>query len=140
MTTVFSRIVAGEIPCHKIYEDDKVLAILDVVPMSEGHVLVIPKEEAPTLDKLSDESAAAVGRILPRLSRALLRATKATDFNLLQNNGPSAYQEVMHVHFHIIPKDAHGNGLRIGRASANTLDNEKGQELAKRIAEKLSEA
>jgi histidine triad (HIT) family protein len=139
MATIFSKIVAGEIPCHKIYEDDKVLAILDVIPMSEGHVLVIPKEEAPTLDKLSDESAAAVGRVLPRLSRAILRATKATDFNLLQNNGPSAYQEVMHVHFHIIPKDAKGNGLRIRRGPSDKLDNDKGQELAKRIMNELSQ-
>jgi len=138
MSTIFSKILAGEIPCHKVYEDDNILAILDVVPMSEGHTLVIPKEEAPTLDKLSDESAAAVGRILPRLSRAVLRATGATDFNLLQNNGPSAFQEVMHVHFHIIPKQSKEVGLLIGRNLRDGLDKDKGQKTAQRIADEMS--
>src|SRR5579871_3111333 len=57
--SVFSKIIRGEIPCHKLYEDDRVLAFLDIGPLSEGHALVIPKESAVTLDELSDESAAA---------------------------------------------------------------------------------
>src|SRR5689334_8109646 len=60
--TIFSKILRGEIPCHKVYEDDRVLAFLDVGPLSFGHTLVIPKEAAATLDELSDESAAAIGR------------------------------------------------------------------------------
>ncbi|MBN1653376.1 MAG: HIT domain-containing protein [Deltaproteobacteria bacterium] len=138
MTTIFDKILAGEIPCHKVYEDDNLLAILDILPMSEGHTIVISKEAAPTLDKLSDESAAAIGRILPRLSRAILRATGATDFNLLQNNGPSAYQEVMRVHFHIIPKHSKEDGLRIGKGSSHNLEQNKGQALAKKIASEMS--
>jgi histidine triad (HIT) family protein len=138
MPTIFSKILAGEIPCHRVYEDDKVFAFLDIVPMSEGHTLVVSKEEAPTLDKLSDESAAAIGRVLPRLSRAVLRATGATDFNLLQNNGQSAFQEVMHVHFHIIPKQSKEVGLLIGRNLRDGLDKEKGQEIARRIADEMS--
>ena len=138
MSTIFSKILAGDIPCHKVYEDDKVFAFLDIVPMSEGHTLVVSKEEAPTLDKLSDESAAAIGRVLPRLSRAVLRATGATDFNLLQNNGPSAFQEVMHVHFHIIPKQSKDVGLLIGRNLRDGLEKEKGQEIARRIADEMS--
>ena len=65
--TVFGKIVRGVIPCHKVYEDDKVLAFLDINPLSHGHTLVVPKESAETLDRLSDESAAALGRVLPRL-------------------------------------------------------------------------
>src|SRR3954463_12731813 len=102
--TIFSKIIAGEIPCHRVYEDDKVLAFLDVNPLSKGHVLVIPKEPAETLDQLSDDSSAAIGRVLPRLSRAVLAATGATAFNILQNNTALAHQAVFHVHFHIIPK------------------------------------
>ena len=68
--TIFSRIIAGEIPCHRVYEDAHVLAFLDIGPLSDGHLLVIPKEAKAHLDQLSDESAAAIGRVLPRLARA----------------------------------------------------------------------
>lgn len=102
--TVFDRILAGEIPCHRVYEDEHVLAFLDVGPLAEGHTLVIPKERQAHLHELSDEAAAALGRVLPRLCRAVLQATGATDYNVLQNNGRRASQAVMHVHFHIIPK------------------------------------
>ena len=105
--TVFAKILRGEIPCHKVYEDDLVLAFLDVSPLAPGHTLVIPKEPAATLDQLSDDAAAAIGRVLPRLARAVQRATGATAYNLLQNNGAEAHQAVFHVHFHIIPR--HGS-------------------------------
>lgn len=112
--TIFSKIIAGEIPCHRVYEDDRTLAFLDIFPLSRGHTLVVPKEAAVTLDELSDESAAAIGRLLPRLCRAVQTATGATAYNVLQNNGAAAHQAVMHVHFHIIPKYADGSGLGIG--------------------------
>jgi histidine triad (HIT) family protein len=102
--TIFQKILDGEIPCHRVYEDDHVLAFLDVSPLSRGHVLVIPKEARATLGELSDQSAAAIGRVLPRLCRAICAATGATDYNVLQNNGSAAHQAVMHVHFHIIPR------------------------------------
>lgn len=102
--TIFDKILSGEIPSHKVYEDEHVLAFLDIGPLSDGHTLVIPKERKVRLDQLSDESAAAIGRVLPRLCRAVMRATGATDYNILQNNGSAAHQVVMHVHFHIIPK------------------------------------
>jgi histidine triad (HIT) family protein len=131
--TIFTKILAGEIPCHKVYEDDRVLAFLDINPLSRGHVLVIPKEPAETLDKLSDDSAAAIGRVLPRLARAVMAATGARHYNVLQNNGAPAHQAVFHVHFHIIPKldDA---GLEI-EWNAGTLPD--GANLAKAIAAKL---
>ena len=102
--TVFDKILAGEIPSHKVYEDEQVFAFLDIGPLSAGHTLVIPKERKAHLHELSDAAAAALGRVLPRLCRAVLRATGATDYNVLQNNGSAAHQVVMHVHFHIIPK------------------------------------
>jgi histidine triad (HIT) family protein len=111
--TIFSRIIRGEIPCHRVYEDEHVLAFLDIGPLSQGHTLVIPKEPAATLDKLSDEASAAVGRVLPRLARAVMQATGATSYNILQNNGADAHQAVFHVHFHIIPKYA---GKKLPRA------------------------
>jgi histidine triad (HIT) family protein len=133
--TVFAKILRGEIPCHRVYEDDHVLAFLDVNPISRGHTLIIPKEPAETLDQLSDDAAAAIGRVLPRISRAVLAATGATTFNVLQNNGAGAHQAVLHVHFHIIPKHADGSGLGIGWKPGPLAD---GPELAKTIAAKVS--
>jgi histidine triad (HIT) family protein len=95
---------------------------------------VIPREPAETLDKLSPEAAAAVGRVLPRIARAVLAATGAREYNVLQNNGPGAHQAVFHVHFHIIPKYDDGTGLGIGWKTSK-LDS--GDQLAKAIADKI---
>ena len=135
-TTIFTKILAGEIPCFRVYEDAHVFAFLDIGPLSRGHTLVIPKEPAETLDQLSDEAAAALGRVLPRLSRAILRATGAKAYNVLQNNGTTAHQAVMHVHFHIIPKYEDGSGLGIGWP-AGELRLEEGQKIAAAIVGQL---
>ncbi len=131
--TVFAKILRGEIPSHHVYEDEHVFAFLDVNPLSRGHLLVIPREPAATLDQLSAESAAAIGRVLPRLARAMMAATGATAYNLLQNNGAAAHQAVFHVHFHLIPR--HGDdGLGIEWVTQKL---ENGEELAKAIAAEL---
>jgi histidine triad (HIT) family protein len=132
--TIFDKIIAGEIPCHRVYEDEHVLAFLDIGPLSRGHTLVIPKEARATLGELSDESAAAIGRVLPRLCRAVMQATGCSSYNVLQNNGAPAHQEVMHVHFHIIPKHEDGSGLGI-TWKAGSLDD--GASLAEAIASTL---
>jgi histidine triad (HIT) family protein len=107
--TLFDKIIRGEIPSYKVYEDEHVYAFLDIGPQSQGHTLVVPKESKAQLDELSDEAAAAIGRALPRLCRAVMKATGATAYNILQNNGARAGQAVFHVHFHIIPRfDADG--------------------------------
>ena len=131
--TIFSKILRGDIPCHRVYEDQAVLAFLDINPIARGHTLVIPKETAETLDQLSDEAAAAIGRVLPRLARAVMAVTGATAYNVLQNNGSAAHQAVFHVHFHIIPKHDDDTGLGIGWP-AGKLDG--GADLAKAIAAK----
>ncbi len=132
---IFTKIIKGEIPCHKIYEDELVLAFLDIGPLSNGHTLVIPKEQKAQLDELSDESAAAIGRVLPRLARAMLIATGATAYNILQNNGSAAHQAVLHVHFHIIPKFS-DSGLAITWGSGS-LDENRDQQLVKQMQEAL---
>jgi histidine triad (HIT) family protein len=136
--TIFTKILAGQIPCHKVYEDAHVLAFLDINPLTTGHTLVIPKEPAATLDALSDDAAAAIGRVLPRLCRAVRAATGARAYNVLQNNGASAHQAVFHVHFHIIPKLADGRGLGVGWKPGK-LDHGEGAKLAAQIAAKLAE-
>jgi histidine triad (HIT) family protein len=133
MATLFTRIINGEIPSFKVFEDDRVYAFLDIGPLSRGHVLLVPKEEAITLDALSDESAAAIGRVLPRLCRAVMNASGAAAFNVLQNNGEIAHQVVQHVHFHIIPKFEDGSGLEI-EWRAGKLAPEEGKTLQQAIA------
>lgn len=129
--SIFAKIIAGEIPCHRIYEDEHVLAFLDIGPLSDGHTLVVPKEAKAQLHELSDESAAALGRVLPRLCRAVLAATGATHYNVLQNNGTEAHQLVPHVHFHIIPKVGN-KGLGISWKGSK-LDSAAGAALAERM-------
>ena len=134
--TIFSKILRGEIPCHKVYEDEQVLAFLDIGPLSRGHTLVIPKEPAVTLDELGEEAAAAIGRLLPRLCRAVKRATGCEAYNVLQNNGTLAHQAVMHVHFHIIPRPNAEAGLGIDWPSGQ-LDGAEGAALATQIRAEL---
>ncbi len=133
--TIFSKILRGEIPAHQIYEDAHVLAFLDVGPLSRGHTLIIPKEEVATVGELSDDAAAAIGRVLPRLCRAVMKVSGTPHYNILQNNGAPAHQAVFHVHFHIIPKPDEKSGLQVGWPSGK-LDN--GEALAKELRDALS--
>ncbi len=135
--SIFTRIIRGEIPSHTVYNDERVFAFLDISPLSRGHTLVIPKEPAAMLAELSDESAAALGRVLPRLCRAVMAATGAIAYNVLQNNGPLAHQAVFHVHFHIIPKYEDGAGLGISWG-AGKLDHASGKTLAAAISGHLA--
>ncbi len=134
--SIFSLIIKGEIPCHKVYEDELVFAFLDINPFSPGHTLVVPKEPARTLDSLSAESSQAIGAVLPWISKAVLSATGAKEFNVLQNNGPNAFQSVFHVHFHIIPKYEDGRGLNWPFKSS-PIDHEEGAKMASSIREHL---
>ncbi len=135
--TIFSRILSGEVPCHRVYEDAHVFAFLDVNPLSRGHTLVIPREEAPTLDSLSDDGAAALGRALPRIARGVLSATGAKAYNVLQNNGAAAHQAVFHVHFHIIPRyeDSAPSGAGLGLVwKSRLLNPDEARPLAAKIS------
>ena len=101
---IFCAIAEGEIPSFKVYEDDLVLAYLDINPCSEGHTLVIPKAHYAGL---LDAPDAALGEILSRVKKVaahIKEALPCDGFNILQNNGESAGQTVMHVHFHIVPR------------------------------------
>ena len=111
--TVFDKILSGEIPSHCVYQDEHVYSFLDIQPIARGHTLVIPRERAAFMHELGDAAAGALGRALPRICRAVMAASGADHYNLLQNNGPSAHQAVFHVHFHVIPKLGE-RGLGIG--------------------------
>ena len=101
---LFCRIVAGEIPASKVFEDDEVVAFLDIHPVNLGHVLIVPKPHHATLADLPDALAMATAKMVPRLSRAILAATSAPGLNLVVNNGSVAGQTIEHVHWHLIPR------------------------------------
>ena len=138
METIFSKIIRGQIPCHKVYEDELVLAFLDIGPLSRGHLLVVPKEEVGMLHELSAVSAEAIGRVLPKLCRAVMRSTGATAYNVLQNNGSLAHQAVDHVHFHIIPKYPDDGGLGI-TWNSKSLDTASAAMLVRSISAELAD-
>lgn len=101
---IFCKIIAGEIPSSKVYEDDKVLAFLDISQTTQGHTLVIPKEHVRNVLEMSDQTAATVFARLPKLARAVKVATGAKGLNILNNNEEIAGQTVFHAHIHIIPR------------------------------------
>ncbi len=104
MTSIFSRIVSGEVPAAKVYEDDHTLAFLDIRPASRGHTLVICKEEHPRLLDMPPELLAAVSQTVQRVAQALNNAFHPDGFNIVQNDGPAAGQVVFHYHVHVIPR------------------------------------
>ncbi|HEX5430197.1 MAG TPA: HIT family protein [Patescibacteria group bacterium] len=101
---LFCKIVAGEIPTEKVYEDGEVLAFLDLRPKAPGHALVISKTHTPDLMNTSDEMLAQMMPKVKLIAKKLMDEYGAAGFNFSANNGPSAGQEIMHLHFHIIPR------------------------------------
>jgi len=134
--SIFTKIVAGDIPCHRVYDDEHVMAILDINPLTTGHTLVFPKEQAEHLHDLSSDAAAALGRALPRICKAVVEVTGIENYNILQNNGRLAHQAVPHVHFHIIPKTSVESGLVI-QWPTGQLNDDEGAALAARIEQSI---
>src|SRR5512136_659216 len=93
-TCIFCKIAAGQIPCYKVYEDEVVLAFLDIGPLVRGHTLVIPKDHHATVMETPDESLAAINARIPKIARAVLAATGAKACNVLVNSGAEAQQSV----------------------------------------------
>ncbi|MDE2402709.1 MAG: HIT family protein [Burkholderiales bacterium] len=100
---IFAKILRGEIPCLKLYEDEHTLAFMDIMPQADGHALVIPKEAAETLFDLSDQAAAACVQTARKVAQAVKKAMDAPGIVVLQLNGVAAGQTVAHCHFHVIP-------------------------------------
>src|SRR5439155_26533088 len=103
-TCIFCKIVAGEIPCFKLFEDAETLAFMDINPVHDGHSLVIPKAHYPTLFAIAPEAIAAVAQTAARVARAVDAALNPDGLNLIQANGEGAGQSVAHFHFHVFPR------------------------------------
>lgn len=116
---IFAKILRGEIPCHKVYEDEHTLAFMDVMPQSDGHTLVIPKHEAENLFQLPAAQLQTLITTTQRIAVAAQKAFAADGLMLIQFNGEAAGQTVFHIHFHIVPRYA-GKPLREhGRSMAD---------------------
>ncbi len=105
---VFCAIAEGEIPAFKIFEDEFALAYLDINPFSRGHVLVIPRRHAETIEDLSDEELGRLASLVKKIASHVKATLPCEGFNILQNNGEAAGQTVKHVHFHIVPRQSPG--------------------------------
>ncbi|HEY4266061.1 MAG TPA: HIT family protein [Micropepsaceae bacterium] len=101
---IFAKILRGEIPAVKIYEDGKTLAFMDAMPQADGHALVIPKEAAENIFDLSSSGAAALMATTQKIAKAVKKALNTPGIMIVQLNGASAGQSVFHVHFHVIPR------------------------------------
>ena len=101
---LFCNIVAGDIPSHKIYEDDQTYAFLDIFPVSRGHLLILPKEHATDLGEGSEEVALQMMKTVHKIAPGVMKALGATGYNLGMNHGKDAGQEVWHTHIHFIPR------------------------------------
>lgn len=110
---IFCKVVKGEIPCFKVYEDEKVLAFEDINPISEGHTLIIPKRHAENLWEIPEEYLTAIHLASKKVAQALKEALRPTGVAVLQLNGKGANQVVMHYHLHLIPRISGGPDLPV---------------------------
>jgi len=132
---VFCKMVAGQIPVTKVYEDDIVLSFLDIGPLSDGHTMIIPKQHFEKLHECPPEVLAQVGSRLGKIAKAVSVAMDSDGYNVLCNNGKAAGQLVGHVHFHIIPRNT-GDGV-FNRWPAYKYQEGKIGEIADKIRGKL---
>lgn len=126
---IFARILRGELPAIKVYEDEQVLAFMDIMPQADGHTLVIPKTPAVTLLDLPADAAAYTIQIVQKVAKAMEKALDAKGIVLMQLNGAAAGQTVPHIHFHLVPGSLH----ELGRHAVQMGDQEKIQALAEKI-------
>ncbi len=113
MNCIFCNIVNGSIPSEKIYEDEDFIAILDINPISKGHLLIIPKRHCVNIMDMDDEILKKTAVLLKKLCGLLTKALNVTGINLIQNNGKDAGQIIFHSHFHLIPRRPE-DGIKIG--------------------------
>ena len=132
MDCIFCKIAAGEIPSVRVYEDDRVLAFMDINPLSEGHLLIIPKAHAATIYEITEDDFLAVMSATHKLADAVKKALNPDGINLLQLNGRAANQVVPHLHMHIVPRWS-GDGLTISQWDMVAGDMEN----IKAVAEKI---
>ena len=127
---IFAEMLKGEVPCHKVYEDDKTLAFMDIMPQAKGHVLVIPKQQAVELSDLEPEYASAVFMTAKKVLQAQRQVFERDGIIQMQLNGSEAGQTVFHYHVHLIPSNIH----ELGKHAVTMADQDELAEQAKQLA------
>ncbi|GCA44720.1 HIT family protein [Staphylococcus aureus] len=133
--TIFGKILTGEIPSFKVYEDDYVYAFLDISQVTKGHTLLISKKASANIFETDEETMKHIGAALPKVANAIKRAFNPDGLNIIQNNGEFADQSVFHIHFHLIPRyenDIDGFGYK-WETHEDILDNDAKQQIAEQI-------
>lgn len=133
---IFCKIVAGEIPCIKVFEDDRVLAFMDIMPLSKGHILVIPKDHYHNIVEIGPEFYAHIAKITCTISQAVQAALSPDGMNVQQLNGKAANQVVPHLHMHLVPR-WQGDGITISEWDPIPGDMAEISETAELIKAKL---
>lgn len=136
---IFCQIIEGSIPSAKIYEDEHVYAFMDIMPVTKGHVLLIPKKHVENIYDFTEEDAANFFKAAPKIANALKDEFIPVGMNLLQNNGEAAGQTVFHYHLHFIPRYDETDGFQLAKwdSKQDEFPTEKVQELAATLREKL---
>lgn len=137
--TIFSKIIEGEIPSHKVYEDDYVYAFLDISQVTKGHTLLVPKKASANIFETDAETMKHIGVAIPKIANAIKDAFKPNGLNIIQNNGEFADQSVFHLHFHFLPRyenDVDGFGYK-WVTHEDTIDDDQKAELAKQISAQI---
>lgn len=134
MDCIFCKIIAGEIPCAKVYEDESVLAFLDINPVNPGHTLVIPKTHSANFEEIEQEDLMATIKAVKKIGKAIKDGLEIKGYNVNENNDPVAGQDVAHIHFHIIPRHE-GDGFKFW--PQGQYQEGQAQEVAERIKNKL---
>lgn len=127
---VFCKILAGKIPSEKVYENDKVYAFLDIVPVNPGHTLVIPKEHYDNIEDLPEDILCEMSKVVKRVGQAIKKGLGSRGYNIALNNGIVAGQVVPHVHFHVIPRKT-SDGLKLW--PQRQYQDQEAKEVAKRL-------
>ncbi|HSI67594.1 MAG TPA: HIT family protein [Planococcus sp. (in: firmicutes)] len=136
---IFCKIIAGDIPSVKIYEDEHVYAFMDIMPLTKGHTLLIPKTHREFVYDLTAEESANLFRVAPRIAAAIKETFEPEGMNLLNNNGAKAGQSVFHFHLHFIPRYGPSDGIGLKwMTKEKEFTSEKIQELAEQVKEKLA--
>jgi histidine triad (HIT) family protein len=126
----FAKILRGEIPCYKVYENDHVLAFLDILPRSPGHTLVIPKSPARNILDISADDYAHVARATHKIAAAAMKAFKADGITVQQFNEPAGGQVVFHLHMHVMPRQ---NGIALLPPASRKEDSKVLDDNAKKL-------
>ncbi len=134
MECIFCKIIAGDIPSYKVYENDKVMAFFDILPISPGHTIIVPKNHLADVENLSDEEIGAMAVAAKKIGKAMMEGLGVKGYSVFLDNKSAANQHVPHVHFHLVPR-AEGDGLE--RWPQSGYEESEAEHCLKKIQEKL---